>query len=68
MSEQFQQNLRDFLAGYVEQRGVCKNAVKAVPGQLHRQEILLENLELRMRACHSHELPRSIEPHSFVPQ
>jgi hypothetical protein len=35
---------------------------------LHRQKILMENLALRMRARHGHELPRSVEPHGFVPQ
>ena len=28
----------------------------------------MENLALRMRARHGHELPRSIEPYGFVPQ
>src|SRR6516162_6603680 len=28
----------------------------------------MENLALRMRARHGHELPRSVEPHGFVPQ
>ena len=37
-------------------------------GQLHRQEILLENLTLGMRARHGHELQRSIELYGFVPQ
>jgi hypothetical protein len=46
----------------------AKNAIKAALGQLHRQEILVENLTLRMRACHGHELQRSVEPHGFVPQ
>ena len=40
--EQFQQDFRHFLAGDVEQRSVCKNAVKAALGQLHRQKILME--------------------------
>src|SRR5437762_12587579 len=52
----------------MEQRRICKNAVKAVIGQLHRQKILVENLALRMRASHGDELPRSVEPHRFVPQ
>src|SRR3979490_2508417 len=51
-AKKFQQNVRQFLAGYVEQRGVSKNAVEAALGQLHRQEILMENLALRMRARH----------------
>src|SRR5215472_5677209 len=66
--EQFQQNPRQFLAGHMEQRRVCKNAVKAILGQLHRQKILMEDLALRMRARHGDEMPRSIEPHGFVPQ
>ena len=28
----------------------------------------MENLALRMRACHGHELQRSVEPDGFVPQ
>ncbi len=52
----------------MEQRGICKNAVEAALGQLHRQEILMKNLALRMRARHGHELQRSVEPHGFVPQ
>src|SRR5260370_16990085 len=52
----------------MEQRGVCKNAVKAALGQLHRHEILMENLALRMRARHRDEFLRSVEPHGFVPQ
>jgi hypothetical protein len=35
---------------------------------VHREEILVENLALRMRARHGHELPRSVEPQGFVPQ
>src|SRR5439155_22668002 len=66
--EQFQQNLQQFPAGYVEQRGVCKNAVKAALGQLHRQKILVKDLALRMRTRHGHELLRSVEPHGLVPQ
>src|SRR5882724_10382001 len=45
-----------------------QNAVKAALGQLHRQEILMENLALRMRARHGHELKRPVEPHGFVTQ
>ena len=41
---------------------------KATLGQLHRQKVLMENLALRERARHLHELPRSVEPHGFVPQ
>jgi hypothetical protein len=66
--DQFQQNPRQFLAGHMEQRRVCKNAVKAILGQLHRQKILMEDLALRMRARHGDEVPGSIEPHGFVPQ
>jgi len=28
----------------------------------------MENLALRMRACHGDELLRAVEPHGFVPQ
>jgi hypothetical protein len=66
--DQCQQNLRQFLAGYVEKRGVCKNSVEPALGQLHHQEILMENLALRMRARHGDELLRSVEPYGFVPQ
>jgi hypothetical protein len=52
----------------VEQRGVCKNAVKAALRQLHRKKILMKDLALRMRTRHGHELLRSIDPHGLVPQ
>src|ERR1700738_3251180 len=52
----------------MEQRSVCKNAVKAALGQLHHQEILIENLASRIRARHGDELLRSVEPYGFVPQ
>jgi hypothetical protein len=35
---------------------------------LHGQEILMENLTLRMRVRHGHELLGSVEPHGFVRQ
>src|SRR5207244_11653318 len=66
--EQLQQNPRQFPAGYVEQRGVRKNAVKAALGQLRRQKILMKDLALRMRTSHGHKLPRSVERHGLVPQ
>src|SRR5207302_8012529 len=52
----------------MEQRGVGKNPVKAAVGQFHREEILLQDLAARMRLRHDDKLPRSIEPHGFVPQ
>jgi hypothetical protein len=52
----------------MEQRRICKNAVKTALGQLHRQKILMENLALRIRTRHRDELLRSVEPHGFVPQ
>jgi hypothetical protein len=52
----------------MEERGVCKNAVKPPLGQLHRQKILMENLALRMRTRHRDELLRSVEPHRLMPQ
>jgi hypothetical protein len=62
------QNSRQFLTGHMEQRRICKNAVKAAFGQLHCQKILMENLALRIRARHDDELLRSVEAHGFVPQ
>jgi hypothetical protein len=52
----------------VEQRSVCKNTIEAALGQLHHQEILMENLALRMRARHGDELLGSVKPYGFVPQ
>src|SRR5204862_8024467 len=52
----------------MEQRGVGKNPVKAALGQLHREEILMQDLAARMRLCHDDKLQRSIEPHRFMSQ
>ena len=45
-----------------------QNPVKAALGQLHSQEILMQDLAARMCSRHRDELPRSIEPNGFVPE
>src|SRR6476661_3683908 len=52
----------------MEQRGVSKNPVKTALGQLHSQEILMQDLTARMCPRHRDELPRSIQSNGFVPQ
>src|SRR5215208_7093243 len=52
----------------MEQRGVGKNPVKPAFGQLHSQEILMQDLAAGMCPRHRDELPRSIESNGFVPQ
>jgi hypothetical protein len=64
---QLQQNPGQFLARYMEQRGVGKDPVKTALGQLHSQEILMQDLAARMCPRHRDELPRSIEPNGFDP-
>src|SRR5437868_14040586 len=52
----------------MEQRGVGKNPIKPALGQLHREEILMQDLAARVRLRHGDKLARSIEAHGFVPQ
>src|SRR3954466_12399450 len=52
----------------MEQRGVGKNPVKTALRQPHGQQILMQDLAARMRACHGDELLRPVEPHGFVSQ
>src|SRR5215208_7167974 len=52
----------------MEQRGVGKDPVKTALGQLHSQEILMQDLAARMCPRHGDELLRSVKPHGFVPQ
>src|SRR3954471_20610978 len=52
----------------MEQRRVGKNPVKPAFGQLHSQEILMQDLAARMCPRHRDELPRSIESNRFVTQ
>src|SRR5205085_1963174 len=50
------------------QRGVGENPVKAALGQLHREEILMQDLAARVRLRHGDKLARSVEAYGFVPQ
>src|SRR5438067_11230593 len=52
----------------MEQRGVGENPVKAALGQLHREEILMQDLAARLRLRHGDKLARSVEAHGFIPQ
>src|SRR5438874_10288730 len=52
----------------MEQRGVGENPVEAARGQVHREEILIQDLAARVRLRHGDKLARSVEAHGFVPQ
>src|SRR3989338_4416435 len=49
---QFPQHARQFLAGYMEQRGICEHAVEMVGRQIEFEEILLPYFAAAVKARH----------------